>query len=222
MNGLLIESSTERGMIAIFDGLKILFHQEMPPGITSSQHLLPAIDALMKKFPLQWKDFQYIATGIGPGSYTGIRVAVTIAKTLAFARQLPLIGIPSLYTFTPSREGAFAALIDAKLGGAYIITGSKQGDTVQYESPPELIELTKLKDSLSPVKTVVTPYAPRLQEKIKDLYPTLTWAWEEKGPDPLQMGKLARQKFEQKEFTLDGQLQILYLRKTQAEIEKMD
>ena len=134
MPALLIETGTERGMTAIVDGEAILFHAILPLGYHNSRYLLPEIEKGLQQLNLAVKNLQYIACGQGPGSYTGIRVGATVAKSLAFACKLPLIGISTLQTFVPDKEGAFAVLIDAKIGGVYMIKGSRKG-CLLYTSP---------------------------------------------------------------------------------------
>ncbi len=220
MPSLLIESSTERGMVAIYDAMGILYCTHLPFGYENSKHLIPALEKGLQILNFKLEDLQYIAVGIGPGSYTGIRIGVTIAKTLAFAAKKPLVSICSLQTFIPSEDGSFAVLFDAKIAGCYIITGTKEGAHITYDSAPDVCDLQALDQKLKGIKQIVAPNKARLKAKLDSLYPHAQWSWEERNPDPIYMGILAEQKFEEKDFTLDGIIQILYMRKTQAEIEK--
>jgi tRNA A37 threonylcarbamoyladenosine modification protein TsaB len=61
-----------------------------------------------------------IAVGIGPGSYTGIRVGAALAKTLAYGWNIPLLGFCSLKAFEP-----LPVLIDARMGGFYALLDNK-------------------------------------------------------------------------------------------------
>lgn len=217
---LLIETSTERGMTAFIQDGQVIYQGELPPGYQNSKFLLPAIEKGLTDLKISPKDLQYIAVGIGPGSYTGIRVGVAAAKGLAFACDLPLIGICSLQTFVPKKEGSFAVLIDAKIGGAYLILGILTEGQVSYLTVPEVVALENLGERLQGIKRIVTPQTLPLRTKIEALYPSLPWEWEEEGPDPLHMGCLAEENFKTGQFTREGHLPLLYLRKTQAEIEK--
>jgi tRNA threonylcarbamoyladenosine biosynthesis protein TsaB len=220
MYSLLIETSTEQGLLAILKDHQLIFQGNLPSGYQNSKHLLPEIERGLKLLNFQVKDFKYIAVGIGPGSYTGIRIGAITAKTLAFAAKLPLIGLCTLELWTPSEDGQFAVLIDAKIGGAYVITGQWLHGVINYFSPPQLLELNKLGEILDPVEVILTPKRTPVEEKLKALYPQNSWKWEEKGPDLLQMDTLAYNKYLKGDYSSDGQLEILYMRKTQAEIEQ--
>lgn len=58
--------------------------------------LLPHIQELLASQQLKPKDLQAVAAGLGPGSYTGVRIAVSVAKTFAWSLDLDLIGVSSL------------------------------------------------------------------------------------------------------------------------------
>ena len=205
--GLLIETGTERGLVALTDGVKVLEAIELPFGYQNSKNLLPAMDALLKSRQLSPSQLKYIAAGIGPGSYTGLRVGIAAAKGLSFACQLPLIPISTLETFRSRTEDV--VLIDAKIGGAYILL---------EEGGPQVLPLEEI--DLKKGTHIVTPNANVLRKKWEKLYPELELVWEEKGPDPHVMAKLAWDKWNRKEYSLDGVVEILYLRKTQAEMER--
>lgn len=89
MISLLIETCTERGVIAFFKGTDLIYERELPYGYQNSQHLLPEIQQTFQKLALSPQQLQFITVGRGPGSYTGIRIGVMVAKTLAYALKIP-------------------------------------------------------------------------------------------------------------------------------------
>ncbi|MCE5319122.1 MAG: tRNA (adenosine(37)-N6)-threonylcarbamoyltransferase complex dimerization subunit type 1 TsaB [Parachlamydia sp.] len=205
---LLIESSTERAMVAIVDEEKILFHVDLPFGYQHSRYLVPQIDLGLRQLNLTLRQMEAIAVGIGPGSFTGLRVGAMTAKALSFASSVPLVGVCTLHTFIPAQEAAYASIIDAKMGGAYLAI---QGNH------PEILPLDQLGGRLGDELLLVTPSAAQLQPKLARLYPDRAWVWEETAPNPLRMAALARHKFARGEYTLDGHIELSYMGKTQAE-----
>ncbi len=212
MFSLVIDTSTEKGCMAFFDGHDVLFMGHLPMGLNNSKYLLPEIERGFKFLGKKAQDLDFVGVGIGPGSYTGIRVGVMVAKALVFAIQKPLITFCSLKAFIPSQEGPFAAILDAKIGGVYILKSTTD--------LPQLISLNELQSSLSEIQILATPQMGVLRKKIEDLYPNSLWLWEEKDPDMLFLCKMIATKYERGEFTDEKRVDILYLRKTQAEIEK--
>jgi tRNA threonylcarbamoyladenosine biosynthesis protein TsaB len=220
MLSLLIETSTERGIVAISDRGEIKFLTQLPFGYHNSQHLLVEIKKGLDTLKINCQNLHHIAVGIGPGSYTGIRVGVTAAKTLAFACAIPLVGVCTLQGFLPDRDASFAAIIDAKIGGMYLLKGSKQGNTVIYSGLPDVYPLTLAEELLRGVDILVTPQSAQLRPKLQALFSSARWEWQESFPDALHMGLSATCKYQRGEFSQDGHLNLLYLRKTQAELEK--
>lgn len=214
MLSLIIDTSTERECAAFFDGHEILFQGLFPFGLNSSKYLLPEIERGFNTLGKTAHDLDYVAVGIGPGSYTGIRVGAMVAKTLVYAVKKPLVTFCSLEAFLPSKTGSFAVLLDAKIGGAYVMKGVK-GKAPQE---PKILPLNDLGEYLSDVKILVTPNMSVIKQKIEDLYPDNTWIWEEKSPDILHLGHLTSDKFAKGDYS--DNVELLYLRKTQAEMEK--
>jgi tRNA threonylcarbamoyladenosine biosynthesis protein TsaB len=96
-----------------------------------SLYLIPSIQTMLREKGLKPSDIDVIAVGIGPGSYTGVRIGVTVAKTIAWMLGVPVIGVSSLQALArggmrqvvEEREGSqvrwFVPLMDARRKQAY-------------------------------------------------------------------------------------------------------
>jgi tRNA threonylcarbamoyladenosine biosynthesis protein TsaB len=88
-----------------------------------SVRIMPAIETLMKDCGRVPADLTKIVVAKGPGSYTGVRIGVTIAKTLAWTLNIPLVGVSSLEILAAGTgryfDGYVAPLFDARRGQVY-------------------------------------------------------------------------------------------------------
>lgn len=81
---------------------------------------MPVIDFLMASLDWTPKDLDRIVVAEGPGSYTGLRIAVATAKTLAHTLNIELVGMSSLLALVPyQQEGLFVPLMDARRNNVY-------------------------------------------------------------------------------------------------------
>jgi len=95
MNFLAIDSSTAVATVALMVGTETTTAKQ--DGIREhAQHLLPMVQTLMDKAGVTWTSLDGIVFGMGPGSFTGIRIACSIAKALAFTHDLPMYGVKSV------------------------------------------------------------------------------------------------------------------------------
>lgn len=93
---LAIDTSTSTLSTAILDQLQLLATKSEHGERNHSTRLVPVIQDLLQSQGIRMEDLDGIAVGVGPGSYTGVRIGVTVAKTLAWSLKLPLIGVSSL------------------------------------------------------------------------------------------------------------------------------
>jgi tRNA threonylcarbamoyladenosine biosynthesis protein TsaB len=207
---LLVETSTERGLIALADGKQVLSSRTLELPLNQAKMLFPAIQELLRERHVAPAEIRCVGVGIGPGSYTGIRIGVTVAKVMAFSQNIPLVGLCSLELLVPSgEEQPFAAVIDARIGGVYVLLAE-----------PKLVALDAVGEMLQGIPKLVSPNVTPIKRRMEEAYPAMQWQWEECGPRADIMAALVQQHYALGQFSLDGQLELLYLRKTQAEIER--
>lgn len=93
---LALDTSTSSMTIALFQQGRVIAEYGDHADRNHSIRLVPAIRELVASAGLRMSELGGIAAGNGPGSYTGIRIAATVAKTLAWSLNIPLIGVSSL------------------------------------------------------------------------------------------------------------------------------
>lgn len=94
---LALDTSTASLAVSVMEQDKLLSEVNTNADRNHSVHLHPVMAKALAEAGLGMDQIDGIAVGVGPGSYTGIRIAVTAAKTLAWANDLPVVGISSLH-----------------------------------------------------------------------------------------------------------------------------
>jgi tRNA threonylcarbamoyladenosine biosynthesis protein TsaB len=93
---LALDTATQRASIALHDGTTLRAECTWEAASRHTVTLLPHIVQLMDNSGLVADDISAIGVCIGPGSFTGVRIGVSVAKGLASSRKLPLVGITTL------------------------------------------------------------------------------------------------------------------------------
>ncbi len=219
MTSLLIDTCTEHGVIAFFSGDTILYEGNIPKGLHNSKYMMMEIDKGLKELSLKVKDLQFISVATGPGSYTGMRVGVIAAKTLAYAGKVPIVTLCSLDGYVPDDDGKFISIIDAKIGGGYFRVGKKTGDSIEWLTEPAVSELDKL-EVLKTIHVLVTPNKKLIEKKLGLLFRDTPFSWIEQAPSVKQFTSIANEKYSAGKIETGTEFELMYLRKTQAEIER--
>lgn len=105
-----------------------------------AKYLVDRIDQVLKRNKLRLDQIDELIIGYGPGSYTGIRIAVVVGKMLAYAKAVKLRTVSSLFFMTSGYEGRVAALIDARRG--YVFSAVyENGETILEDDYRKLSDL---------------------------------------------------------------------------------
>lgn len=127
MKLLAIDTSNQTLAVAVCQDEEILGSYTTSVKKNHSLTLMPAIARLMEAVELSPKELDRIVVAQGPGSYTGLRIGVTTAKTIAYAGNKELVGISSLKVLAANCvdvEGLIVPLFDARRNNVY--TGAYQ------------------------------------------------------------------------------------------------
>ena len=120
MKVLAFDTSSKALSLAILEDKQILAETTINIKKNHSITLMPAIDFLMASLDWTPKDLDRIVVAEGPGSYTGLRIAVATAKTLAHTLNIELVGMSSLLSLVPRQQGGLLVpLMDARRNNVY-------------------------------------------------------------------------------------------------------
>ncbi|OIJ16226.1 tRNA (adenosine(37)-N6)-threonylcarbamoyltransferase complex dimerization subunit type 1 TsaB [Anaerobacillus arseniciselenatis] len=122
MKALAIDTSTFVMGVSVVDGDQVLGEVITNLKKNHSIRLMPAIDELMKDTGVRPNQLERIIVAHGPGSYTGVRIGVTTAKTLAYSLGIPLVGVSSIEVLAQNGRffnGVISPIFDARRGQVY-------------------------------------------------------------------------------------------------------
>ncbi len=124
---LAIDTATRSMSLALHDGDTLLAEQSWVAGNRHNTALAPAIDHMLSSQRVAASDLTALAVSTGPGSYTGLRIGVALAKGMAAARHLPLVGVSTLDTLAagqPFYQSGIALIAVVQAGRGRIIVNS--------------------------------------------------------------------------------------------------
>ncbi len=117
-----IETANAPLSIAVIRDGKVVAEIVQNIKLTHSAGAMPAIEEVLANAGIKPSELDAIAVSEGPGSYTGVRIGVTLAKTLAWTLKKPLVGISSLKSLAANAalyDGFICPIFDARRGNVY-------------------------------------------------------------------------------------------------------
>jgi tRNA threonylcarbamoyladenosine biosynthesis protein TsaB len=153
---LAIDTAAPRLQLALLAGDRTdVLAEDMAQG--QAERIFPAIDELLARNGLAYKDLARIAVTTGPGSFTGLRIGLSAARGLGLALGIPVIGVPSLTAISLSGAGATTVLLDARRNEAYFQRFAAPG---RPEGEPALLGIAEAGLSVIAGDTLIeSPFA---------------------------------------------------------------
>ena len=215
-----IETSGLIGSVAVCDGNTVVGKQTFGKASNHGKEIVSSLETVFNE--VRWKpdDIDLIAVSIGPGSYTGLRIGVTCAKTLAYGLAKPVINVPTLDVLAKNIKvdaKHICPVIDAKRKRVYACIYDRNNSKNKRITDYLIITPDELKDIL-PESTLifgdgVAPY----KEIFAQMKVTII---EDEKPgiaEAVDVAMLGLERYEQGERCEINALVPIYLRKSEAE-----
>jgi len=226
-----IDTSTRFLCLVVCDGKKI-YEYTLESGVRLSTLLVPTIERVLESLGWTAKDIDYFACGLGPGSFTGVRIGMAAIKGLSWALEKPIAGVATLdilagnITASSISEGFVVPMVDAKRGLTYSAIYKLEKGKTRRISAYMLLSLQeclgKIKGALSGKKGNVvflgdglSLYKEQIPLAIKEAVILDKDYW---YPKPRQLLILAREIIEKKKLTDTFKVEPIYLYPKECQI----
>ena len=144
---LALDTSTRNIGIAVYDGIQVLCENIWASHDYHTVELAPAVVDTLSRAGVQVQDLKFLAVATGPGSYTGLRIGMALAKGIALARHLPIIGIPTLDIVAESQpvSPGFSLAAILQVGRGRLAVGWYTPSDGRWELNPPILVMDVLK-----------------------------------------------------------------------------
>ena len=225
IRALAIETSGRIGSVALAEDGNTLAESTFPHGLQHAARIIPAIDGLCRQLHWTSADLREIYVSAGPGSFTGLRIGITLAKTLSFATGEALVAVPSVRVLVenaPPEARNVVVVLDAKRDQIFTASFTRAPDGWTELEPAHLGTLAAiLAKSPRPVHLIGEgiPYHRKfIPESETEIHLTDESFWRPQAKTVAALGwRMARAG----KFTDAMNLRPIYIRKPEAE-EKLD
>lgn len=163
---LIIDTATKYLYIGLFDDEICLSSYYEAGDNDHSVKLMSEIERIFKEQQLSVRDINEIIVGIGPGSYTGLRIGVVVAKMFAWNNNIPVKTISSLALIASAYDGnkLILAEVDARRGNSFLGLYRNTGKTLELVDNEQLTDLSEYKNSITEPFEVISFGEPNISK----------------------------------------------------------
>jgi tRNA threonylcarbamoyladenosine biosynthesis protein TsaB len=227
---LAFDSTAAIASVAVLDGTRVLGESTINNGLTQSELLLPMAEDLLKNLGLKFSDVGLFAASVGPGSFTGVRIGVSLIKGLAFGKDIPCVEVSTLEALAENLSPLDALLcpcMDSRRAQVYNALFECENGQLKRITEDRAIALSALGEELLAMGDrkifvsgdgyAVTHRAlSQMGVKLEDTPRALI------GASAASVGLVAIRKYERGETVSDSEFAPTYLRLPQAERERLE
>lgn len=217
---LVLETSSRQAQIALAEGLTVVESRQLAEARRHARDLVPTLAALLAARGWRPRDLQGIIVSRGPGSYTGLRVGIMSAKTLAYAAGIPLVAVDTFAAVAaqaPLEARHVEVWADAQQGRVYAQTFARPA-TQAALAPETSLVITPVAERISSLDAtcwLTGPGLERYETQLPQPFPCVTGTAREPQPESLLTLGLIRLRAGERDDPFG--LEPLYLRPSSAE-----
>jgi tRNA threonylcarbamoyladenosine biosynthesis protein TsaB len=179
MSHVLIDTSQRNGWVGLSHESTIVFERSLDPSRGHARDLCGAIAAGTKEARINLTELSGMAINVGPGSFTGIRVALATAKAIAYAVGTKLIAIDTFDLV--ARDFArvadeFRVVVDFQLNGWLVCDFTRQGDGSHLRGEIRALDSARIKEICSAIP-VCGPGVEKLAKQLKEMNALHAGSW---------------------------------------------
>ncbi len=218
---LAVDTSNEWMGLAIYDGARVVGEDAWQSKQHHTVELAPAVQNLLATSKVTMKDITALAVAIGPGSFTSLRVGLAFVKGLALARNIPVIGIPTLDILAhvqPVGDLPLAVAIQAGRGRYALGWYKNLRGTWQAEGEARVVSVEALNAEVQSPSLVCGEFTDEVRQKISENKHAQLVSPEDSHRKPAMLAKLAWARFQNGDVDHAASLAPIYLH-TAAPIE---
>jgi len=218
-----IDSSTPGCSVALLSNDTVVAEHIADPQPSYSKYLLQMVDQVLKKGELRLDDVDGFAVTIGPGSFTGLRIGVSLLKGFVLATEKPFVGVNSLEALASTLDSPnipICAALDARKSEVYAAVFESQKESLRPLIQESALSAEDLCEKITAPTLFVGNGVERYHEILKESLGTHFVEPETPPKFSTAAGTAmiaSRQFDQQKHFDLN-QLKINYIRKSEAEL----
>jgi tRNA threonylcarbamoyladenosine biosynthesis protein TsaB len=219
-----VETSGRIGSIAIVSDGKILREEQFPHGLQHAAQIIPIVDKLCRSQNWSPREVQQLYVSAGPGSFTGLRIGITMAKTMALASGVKIVAVPTtavLVKNAPRDAMNLIIVLDAKRDQIFTARFEKIGDKWIEREPAHLDDLAgMLQRSPRPVHLLGEgiPYHEKFIPKNDGVIVTPADSWRARAAAVAEIGEAMAARGE---FADPFTLIPIYIRRPEAEEKRL-
>ncbi len=218
MRVLAVETSSLAGGVALLDDERLVAEYLLDVSVTHAERLMAAVDRVFADARWTARELHGLAVAVGPGSFTGLRIAVSTVKGLALALDLPIAAVPTLDAMAAALPWAalpVCPVLDARKGEVYASLYRWDGGAMRRDWDYLALSPEALAARLTEPVIVAGDGAPAIRSPYARPVPP-----PRRLPSPACVGMLGLERLRCGDTVAAAALTPLYLRPSEAELKR--
>jgi tRNA threonylcarbamoyladenosine biosynthesis protein TsaB len=218
---LAVDTSTAQVGVAIYDGAQVLGEYIWRSRQHHTVELAPAIAELLARCGLSMDGMRAVGVALGPGSFTSLRVGLSLVKGLALACDLPLIGIPTLDIYAAGQPPSALPLLTAiQAGRSRLALGwyKSSGNGWQAQGPARVASIDALMEEIKAPTLVCGEFNAGERERLAKEVNVRLASPAQSVRRPALLAELAWARWQRGDVDEEASLAPLYLHTTESNV----